>query len=134
MSAEDYARIVVAEAVKAKPRATLWAGTAAAVTWFVVTFLPDSVMVSALAILFGNFEIRFTLEHCLGENVRVLEVGRTGQKCRGQKACVAVCSGSRSWPHRSKVLRMKSMCSCMLGFAGHSLVTLTDNIPPSFSI
>ncbi|KAJ7811634.1 NAD-P-binding protein [Mycena olivaceomarginata] len=53
MSAEDYARIVVAEAVKAKPRATLWAGTAAAVTWFVVTFLPDSVMSTALAKMFG---------------------------------------------------------------------------------
>jgi len=40
MEADDFAKVVVAEALKPKPRAWLWAGTNALAVWFVDTFLP----------------------------------------------------------------------------------------------
>ncbi|KAJ7264912.1 NAD-P-binding protein [Mycena haematopus] len=49
MPADEYARIVVAQVDKVKPRTTIWAGTSTAIVWFMVTFLPSFVMVSPLA-------------------------------------------------------------------------------------
>ncbi|KAJ6477433.1 NAD-P-binding protein [Mycena vitilis] len=49
----DYARIVVAEAMKANPRARIWAGTQSWVCWFVDTFLSRSVFDWLMAKIFG---------------------------------------------------------------------------------
>ncbi|KAF7337879.1 Short chain dehydrogenase reductase [Mycena venus] len=64
--ADEYARIVVAETMKANPRGWLWAAHQSTVIWFADTFLPRAVMVRL-----GDVE-----------DVRFLRVFRSGPQCQ----------------------------------------------------
>ncbi|KAJ7264911.1 NAD-P-binding protein [Mycena haematopus] len=50
---DEYARIVVAEVLKDKPRQTLWAGGPSTMIWFTSTFLPSTLVDSILSNMFG---------------------------------------------------------------------------------
>ncbi|KAJ7264909.1 NAD-P-binding protein [Mycena haematopus] len=52
-SAETYARMVVTETIKGKPRKWLWGGHMAGLTWFLITFLPRFVVDSIITDMFG---------------------------------------------------------------------------------
>ncbi|KAJ6501948.1 NAD-P-binding protein [Mycena sanguinolenta] len=52
-SAESYARLVVAETIKTKPRLWLWGGHLAGLTWFLITFLPRFVIESIVIDMYG---------------------------------------------------------------------------------
>ena len=45
--ADVYVKVVVAEAVKAKPRAWIWVGNGSFITWFIDTFFPRTLWVCA---------------------------------------------------------------------------------------
>jgi 1-acylglycerone phosphate reductase len=56
MPADTYARIVVAEAMKKKPRAWIWAGSQATLCWFIDAFLGRSVFDWLMTKMFGFSE------------------------------------------------------------------------------
>ncbi|KAJ6501954.1 NAD-P-binding protein [Mycena sanguinolenta] len=52
-SVDEYARIVVSEVLKDKPRQTLWAGGPSTMIWFTSTFLPSTLVDGIMSKMFG---------------------------------------------------------------------------------
>ncbi|KAF8205543.1 NAD-P-binding protein [Mycena galopus ATCC 62051] len=50
---DEYARIVVSEVMKSKPRQTLWAGGPSTMIWFAATFLPTTLVDNMTSNMFG---------------------------------------------------------------------------------
>jgi 1-acylglycerone phosphate reductase len=78
MPTDKYARIVVAETMKAKPRRSLWAGPQSMGVWFLDTFLPRTVMVRIPPKLSSSVKKIECVCHIAGlgdgENVRFFRV------------------------------------------------------------
>ncbi|KAJ7612400.1 NAD-P-binding protein [Mycena polygramma] len=66
---DDYARIVVAEAMKANPRAWLWAGSQSWVCWFIDTFLPRSVFDWLMSKMFGFAEFSVQVQNAKDKDI-----------------------------------------------------------------
>ncbi|KAJ7654103.1 NAD-P-binding protein [Mycena polygramma] len=66
---DDYARIVVAEAMKANPRAWLWAGSQSWVCWFIDTFLPRSVFNWLMSKMFGFAEFSVQVRNAKDKDI-----------------------------------------------------------------
>ncbi|KAK0494989.1 hypothetical protein EDD18DRAFT_1354993 [Armillaria luteobubalina] len=62
MSAEDYAKNVVLEALKANPRAWLWEGSKSRFVWMVDTFLPRTAFDNMMKRWYGLDHIRSGLQ------------------------------------------------------------------------
>ncbi|KAJ7264910.1 NAD-P-binding protein [Mycena haematopus] len=69
--ADEYARIVVAETMKAKPRGWLWAANQSTVVWFADTFLPRGFMNWMMARMFGFSEFSVQLDARNAKDKRV---------------------------------------------------------------
>ncbi|KAF7363986.1 Short chain dehydrogenase reductase [Mycena sanguinolenta] len=70
-TAESYARMVVSETIKSKPKMWLWGGHLAGLTWFLLTFVPRFVIESIVIDMFGfkKFTARVRKERASGKYV-----------------------------------------------------------------
>ncbi|KAF8205544.1 NAD-P-binding protein [Mycena galopus ATCC 62051] len=67
--AQKYARIVVAETMKSKPRGWLWAAHQSTAIWFADTFLPRSFMNWVMARMFGFAEFSVQVRNAKDKHV-----------------------------------------------------------------
>ncbi|KAJ6577790.1 NAD-P-binding protein [Mycena capillaripes] len=66
---ENYAQIVVAEAMKAKPRPWIWAGSQSALCWFIDTFLPRTVFDWLMSKMFGFSQFSVKIRNAKDKNI-----------------------------------------------------------------
>lgn len=85
MPTDAYARTVVSESLKAKPRAWIWAGKNSYVCWFMDTFLPRTVFVGDRH-LYLFILLILLLGWAHDEDVRIQRVQRNDQVREGQNA------------------------------------------------
>ncbi|KAJ7154560.1 NAD-P-binding protein [Mycena filopes] len=66
---DDYARAVVAEAMRANPRAWVWAGSQSSLCWFIDTFLPRAVFDWLMSKMFGFTEFSVKIRNAKDKSI-----------------------------------------------------------------